>query len=50
MAAMVIGAVDRDATHAHLAHSAEGDFLGSRCEHYFDFAFSPISGVWAYED
>jgi hypothetical protein len=31
---MVVGAIDQDATHAHLvAHLAEGDFLGSRCEH-----------------
>jgi hypothetical protein len=43
MAAAVVGAVDQDAAHADLAHVAEGDFLGSRCEHYFDFAFSPIS-------
>ena len=39
MAAMVVRAVDEDAVHAHVvAHLAEGDFLGSRCEYYFDSA------------
>jgi hypothetical protein len=34
MAAFLVGAVDQDATHAHLvAHFAERDFLGPRCEH-----------------
>jgi hypothetical protein len=27
VAAMVVGTIDQDATHAHLAHLAEGDFL-----------------------
>jgi hypothetical protein len=43
MAATIVGAIDQDAAHAHLAHLAEGDFLRTRCEHYFDFVFSPIS-------
>jgi hypothetical protein len=47
MAAMVVGAVDQHATHAHVAHLAEGDFLGARCEHYFDSALSvEISVRW----
>ena len=43
MAAVLVRAIDQDTAHAHLAHVAEGDFLRSGCEHYFDFAFSPIS-------
>jgi hypothetical protein len=34
MAATIVGAIDLDAAHAHLAHVAEGDLLGSRCEHF----------------
>jgi hypothetical protein len=47
VAATVVGAVDQDATHAHIvAHLAEGDFLGSRCEHYFDSALAgPVSTI-----
>jgi hypothetical protein len=41
VAATVVGAIDQDATHAPLvAHFTERDFLGSRCEHYFDSALS----------
>jgi hypothetical protein len=43
--------MDQDAAYAHLvAHFSERDFLGSRCEHYFDFALSPTSGEWPYEN
>jgi hypothetical protein len=44
MAAMVVGAIDKDAAHAHVAQLAEGDFLGSRCEHY-DAVFQSTFGI-----
>jgi hypothetical protein len=38
MGTAIVSAVDEHATHTHLAHFAERDFLGSRCEHYSDSA------------
>ena len=34
MAAMVVGAIDQQPAHAHLAHFVEGDFLASASLHY----------------